>query len=64
MKMAITRTLAFGRAGGPGPHPTQVAVMAQLDFPRSLCYWSKACSPHPARSENWPHGPCFLAPIP
>ena len=27
---------AFGRAGGPGPHPTQVAVMADV-FRKGFC---------------------------
>jgi hypothetical protein len=26
-----------------------------------FCCWSKACSPHPARSADWPHGPCATA---
>ena len=29
MKMAMAKPLAFGRAGGPGPHPTQVGFMAK-----------------------------------
>ena len=29
----------------------------------AFCYWSKACSPHPARSADWPCSPCLaLAP--
>ena len=29
----------------------------------AFCCWSTACSPHPARSADWPHGPC-LTPAP
>ena len=32
MKMAMAKPLAFGRAGGPSSHPTQVGVMAKFSF--------------------------------
>ena len=29
----------------------------------AFCNWSTACSPHPARSADWPHGPCLRSQI-